>query len=1001
MIRILVFIVGIVFSNYSTAIPIERKIYQLQHENWKAKDGAPASISTIAQTDDGYLWLGTSAGLYRFDGVNFELYQPRNGKFLQGPVYFIKAQPGVGLWIGWRLGGISLLRDGVVTNYGNEAGVSEGSWWGFDFDQQGHVWAAGVDGLLRFDGKKWHRIGIQDGFTARKASAVFVDKSGTVAAFSDQGLFLKAAERQVFAPPLGKTDVRQPPQQDSDGRIYFMEESSIRIINGLTRYERADNAPIFKGKPGQSQSMLVDRSGGLWYETLAGLHRTSASQPRSVETFNSKDGLSADTITCFLEDREGNIWVATQDGLDRFRQVDVNRVVPSDKSYSLGEGSLLAGNENLMTVAVPGTDGAWLALTPDGSIQNRAWLARHPRGRTQATAIGNDGAILVADSRALYKLKGGAETKIPWPADMGPVHLVRVITQGPDGVIWISIVGGGVLQYHQGQWARNIALPKNGTQAAMSMLSDSKGRLWLGYADNKIVLLENGKVQTFSAAQGGNLGRVGVIYEAAGNIIAGGEKGLAIYRNQQFHPWEIEGNKFVNASSMILSRTGDLWVNSAAGTVWIPSSLQKIANGSELTHSQFRVLDATDGRTGSANLLHDFSVAEAGDGKIWIASDSGVSWVDPSHLLKVPTPPSAVVDALIADDQNFRSPLDVKLRPNSHAIQINYSSSLLGTPERTRFKYQLEGYDKDWQDAGPRRQAFYTGVPPGRYRFRVIASNSDGPWSDEGRDVYITLEPAFYQTWWFRVLAAALVISLIGWGLQLRMRRNAKLFRVQMDARHGERERIAREMHDTLLQGMQALILGVDNAARRLSVNDPARERFDRILETAEAILTEGREQVFDLRGNDCSDIGAFALIEKDGMMLTREADLKFVCHELGKKRDLLPGASHEIYRIAMESMTNTVRHAQARTLVVSIRYNYFSLQLEILDDGIGISPEVLASRGVPGHFGIPGLFERAAKLDANLQIDSQVSVGTSVKLRVPAQVAYLRRSFMPFVWSR
>jgi signal transduction histidine kinase/ligand-binding sensor domain-containing protein len=997
MIRILVFIVGIVLCGYSSAIPIERRIYQLKHDSWKTKDGAPASITTIAQTDDGYLWLGTSEGLYRFDGVSFELHQPRDGKLLSSLVYVVKAQPGVGLWIGWGLGGISLMRDGVVTHYGKEAGVSEGSWWGFDFDQQGNVWAAGVDGLLRFDGKRWHRIGIKDGFTARKASAVFVDKAGTVAAFSDQGLFLKAANSQVFAPPLGKTDVRQPPQQDSEGRIYFMEESSIRLINGLARYEQPDNAPIFKGKPGQSQSMLVDRSGSLWYETLAGLHRTSASAPRSVESFNSKDGLTADTISCFFEDREGNIWVATSDGLDRFRQVDVNRVVASNKTYSLGKGGLLAGSENLMTVALPGTDGAWLALTPDGTIQNRAWLARHPRGRTQATAIGNDGAILVADGRALYKFKDGAEKKIPWPADMGPVGLVHAITQGRDGVIWISIVGGGMLQYQQGQWSRNTALPKNGTQAAMSMLSDSRGRLWLGYADNKIALLENGEVRIFPGEQGGNLGRVAVLYEADGNVIAGGEKGLAIYRNQQFHPWEIDGNKFANASSMTLSKAGDLWVNSAAGTVWIPSSLQKIANGRKLTSSQVRVLDSTDGRTGSANLLHDFSVAEAGDGKIWIANDSGVSWVDPSRLLIVPTPPPAVVDALIADDQNFRFPLDVKLRPNSHAIQINYSSALLGTPERMRFKYRLDGYDKDWQDAGSRRQAFYTGLPPGRYRFRVIASNSGGPWSAEGRDVYVTLEPTYYQTWWFRTLIAALVVSLIWLGLLLRMRRNAKMLRVQMDARLGERERIAREMHDTLLQGMQALILGVDNTARRLPVDDPARESFDRLLDKAEAILAEGRDQVFDLRGSDCVDIGAFALIEKHGTMLASEANLKLICHESGKKRDLVPGASHEIYRIAIEAMTNAVRHAQARTLVVSVRYRYFSLQLEIRDDGIGISPEVLATKGIPGHFGIPGLFERAAKLHADLQIDSRNSAGTSVKLRVPAQVAYLPKSFIPF----
>lgn len=992
MIRFLAFVLGIALCGHSLAIPIERKIYQLQHQNWKAKDGAPASISTIAQTDDGYLWLGTSSGLYRFDGVNFELYQPRDGKLAPSLVYFLKAQPGVGLWVGWGVGGISLIRDGVVTHYGSEAGVSEGSWWGFAFDQQGNVWAAGIDGLLRFDGKKWRRIGEKDGFTARKASAVFIDKLGTVAAFSDQGLFLKAAGSQVFAPPLGKTDVRQPPQQGADGRIYFMEESSIRVINGLDRYEQADNAPLFKGKPGESQSMLVDRSGSLWYETLTGVHRTAAGEPGRVESFSSKNGLSSDTIACFFEDREGNVWVATYDGLDRFRQVDVNRVAVADKSYSFSQSSLLAGSGNLMTAASPGIEGGWFVLTPDGAVQNRDWLARHPGGRAQATTMGNDGAMLIANAVALYRLKDGVEQAIPWPADMGPVHLVRDIAQGRDGVIWISVAGGGILRYEQGQWSRNRALPQGGMQASMSLLADSKGRLWLGYSDNKIALLENGKVHTFAGAQAGNLGRVGVLYEAQGTVIAGGERGLAIYRDQQFHPWKASGNHFYNASSMVLSKTGDLWVNSAAGTAWVPSALQKIASGSELAPSQVRILDASDGRMGGANLLHNFSVAEAGDGKIWIADDSGVSWIDPGHLLAVPTPPPVVVEALTADDQHYRFPRQVTLPPNSHAIQINYSSPLLGTPERVRFRYRLEGYDNGWQEAGSRRQAFYTGIPPGQYRFRVIASNGNGGWSEEASAMYITLEPAYYQAWWFRALVAVLVISMLWLGFQLRLRRTAKMFKVQADARLGERERIARELHDTMLQGMHALILGVDNAARRLPEHEPAREKFERLLEKAEAVLTEGREQVYDLRSCDASHASTFAQIEKDGAALVKEANLAFSCHESGKKRDLLPASSHEIYRIAMECITNTVKHAQAKTLTVSMRYTYFSLHLEIRDDGMGIEPDVLAARGTPGHFGMPGLFERASKLHATLKIQSRAPMGTCVKLRVPAHLAYVRR---------
>jgi signal transduction histidine kinase len=1001
MLRIWAFSLGLLLCAASSAIPLDRKIFQLQHQTWTAKDGVPSSISTIAQTDDGYLWLGTSAGLYRFDGAHFELYEPRKGNIPQGSVYFVKAQPGVGLWIGWGLGGISLIRDGVITNYGVDAGVPEGSWWGFDFDPQGGVWAAGIRGLLHFDGSKWQQLGKQDGFTARKASAIFVDRQGTVGAFSDEGLFLKAAGSKVFATPLGHTDVRQPPQLGSDGRIYFMDESSIRIIDGLARYEQPDHAPILQGKQGQAQSMLIDRSGSFWYETLAGLRRTDPDHPDAIERFDKKDGLTSNTISCIFEDREGNIWLATYDGLDRFRQTDVNRVKPFPMAYPLSN-NLLAGGGAVMTAASLEFGGGWIAMTPDGAVQNTDWLKRHPKARTQATTRGRDGTVLVAAADGLHRIPARqAEETIAWPADMGPVQRVHAVAQDGDGAPWISVVGNGIFQYKQGQWQRHAGLPKDGTQTPMSILADSHGRLWFGYVDNKIALLENGKVSLFTLAQGLDLGRVPVIYEADGQVIAGGERGLAVYRNQRFEAWKISTRSLVNVASMVQSRTGDLWLNSSAGTVWIASALKSFLQGAPIAPSQIRVLDGVDGRLGVASLLQKFSVAEAGDGKIWIADDGGISWIDPQQVLKVPMPPPVTIESLVAGSQRFRLPQEATLAPNSRDVQIAYSSPILGTPERMRFRYRLDGYDTEWQDAGARRQAFYTGLSAGRYHFRVIASNGGEHWAQEGPGLSFTVEPAYYQTLWFKALLAGLAAGLVWLGFQLRLRHNATTFKAQLEARHGERERIARELHDTLLQGMHALILGVDNAANRLPLDEAGREKFVHLLEQAEAVLTEGREQVLDLRGTDFYGTGTFALIRRDGAALTRDTGVQFVCHQQGKKRDLQPASGHEIYRIAMESICNAVKHAQARNLAVTMRYTYFALHLEISDNGVGIPPAVLASGGTPGHFGLPGLHERAARLHAELHIESTLALGTVVSLRVPAQLAYVRKSWLPSLKRR
>lgn len=980
----------------SFAIPLERTLSQLQHQSWTAKDGVPPSVGPMAQTDDGYLWLGTNAGLYRFDGVRFALFEPSSGSLPRGYVYFIKAQPGVGLWVGWGVGGISLIRDGKVSNYGIEQGVSGGSWWGFDFDRQGGVWAAGVDGLVHFDGKQWRRIGEQQGYTAKKASAIFVDRDGTVGAFSEKGLFLKPANSAVFQKPIGHTDVRQPPQLGPDGRIYFMEESSIRVIDSLARYEQADHAPIFKGKPGEAQSMLIDRSGSLWYETPTGLHRADPDRLGRNEQFGKTDGLSANVIFSFFEDREGNIWLATSDGIDRFRQVDVNKVTPSNRAYILAQSRLLAGDGAVMTAAAANFDGGWVALTPDGVIQNKDWLARHKRGHGQAVTRSRDSAFLLADQDGLHRVTADKkEAMIAWPADMGPVHLVHALMEDHDGAPWISVVATGVYQYQDGQWRRNAALPKEGKQTPMSMLADSQGRLWFGYADNKVALLQNGKVSLLSRDQGMDLGRVTVLYEADGQVIAGGERGLAVYRHQRFEAWTINAQPFADVAAVVATKAGDLWLNSAAGTMRISAGLQHFLQGVPVAPSQIRVFDAIDGRLGVASLMQQFSLAEAGDGKIWLADGSSLSWIDPQHLLKLAMPLPVTVESLKAGNQYFRLPSAVTLAPGARDIQLNYSSPMLGTPERMRFKYRLDGYDTEWQDAGARRQAFYTGLPPGQYHFRVIAANGNDHWSEEGAGLRFTLAPNFYQTLWFKALCAGLLAWLIWLALQFRLRQTARAYKAQLDARHGERERIARELHDTLLQGMQALIIGVDSAARRLPPDQPARVKLDRLLLQADTVLGEGRKQVLDLRGTEVYDEGVFALLSRDGALLAKDGELQFVCQQSGKEREMPPAACHEIYRIGMEAIVNAVRHAQAGKLAVTIRYTYRALYLEISDDGIGIPPQVLEQGGIQGHFGLPGLHERAARLHADLHIESQPGGGTLVTLRVPAQLAYARKSLL------
>ena len=333
-------------------------------------------------------------------------------------------------------------------------------------------------------------------------------------------------------------------------------------------------------------------------------------------------------------------------------------------------------------------------------------------------------------------------------------------------------------------------------------------------------------------------------------------------------------------------QTGDVWLNASSGTIRVKASDIE-SHGDFSSKVTPRLFDAVDGRLGVTDLMDNFSLAEAGDGKIWISTHDGVAWVDPEKLISVSKPPKVVVEAITAGRKRVWGPWAVELAPNTKDVQIDYSSPLLGSPERLQFKYRLDGYDTEWQSAGARRQAIYTGLRPGSYHFRVIAGNTEDHWSEEGRGLNFTVQPAFYQTAWFNVLLAGSALLIIWLLYQLRIRQVALAIKRQMDVRLAERERIARELHDTLLQGTQAMIMRVHTASLGLHHNDPVLEKIQTALTQAEVVLAEGRDQVHDLRGADLYEVGALPLIQRDGAFLAEESGFQFIWRSLGRVRAL------------------------------------------------------------------------------------------------------------------
>src|SRR5262249_15071194 len=390
-------------------------------------------------------------------------------------------------------------------------------------------------------------------------------------------------------------------------------------------------------------------------------------------------------------------------------------------------------------------------------------------------------------------------------------------------------------------------------------------------------------------------------------------------------------------------------------------------------------------------------VVVAPDGRLWFVSYDGVSIVDPAHVSTNALPPPVHIEQIVADRKTYDAPREtsaVRLPALTRDLQIDYTALSLVVPERVRFRYQLEGHDREWQDAGTRRQAFYTDLPPATYRFRVIASNDSGVWNENGAVLDFAVAPAYYQTLWFRVLLIAALGGFLALLYRLREQQVARQYAVRMEERVNERLRIARELHDTLLQTFQGALLQFHAFTFTMPERSAARRKLENIIDQASRGVTEGRDAVQALRAstvvtNDLAD--AMHAIGAELAAQTAPPVPEYRVLVEGTSRDLAPLVRNEAYRIACEAVRNAFRHAKATRIEVEIRYDGGQLRLRVRDDGKGVDAGVADGADRPGHFGLPGMRERAGLIGATLTVWSERDAGTEVELTVPASIAYAK----------
>ena len=965
-----------------------RTISNFVHRNWTDKDGAPTAIQAIAQTKDGLLWLGTAAGLYQFDGVTFVRYNSPSWAKFPAHVSCLLALPDGDLWVGFRYGAISVVRNGNVSNYGPAEGVPIGRIYGFAQDQAGILWVATSSGLARFQGNRWKQVGTDWNFKGILADAVFVDHRGTLWVSTEHTIeFLPAGARQFQPTGIHIGQVFQIAEA-ADQRLWIADMAgAVRTISLISNPGPKSDTEI----PVESPKILFDRSGALWMTTVdSGVRRADFTEWKSgkperpspvVESFTRSDGLSDDRTNAILQDREGNVWVGSRNGLDRFEESNIKSLsVP----FVLDSPVLAAGD---------GGD-LWIGKGSTGQLF-RIHLGHLSFGRQLGQLMGAyrdpEGTIWWIGPSGIYRPRNGSYSWLPLPEGPSGLHAAARLTINPDGDLLMAEGFQGVFRYSNGRWMKI----KDGRPLEKLVpgagFTDWLGRVWFGYEGGTIAVFNRTRLEKLYPAQESPVGTIRTIQGAKGHVWLGGELGLALSEGDHLYQvFLADMTPFQDVLGIVETSGGDLWLSESRGVVHISSSeVRKVLDhpGSRV-HGQ--LFDALDGLPGDFRDDQTFPTEiEGTDGRIWFVTTNGISWIDPANILKNTLPPTVLIRAVSANKTQYSSWSNLTLPALTHDLHIGYSGVSLSIPERVRFRYKLEGADRDWQDAGARREATYNSLAPGTYRFRVIACNNDGVWNEDGAAFDFTIAPAWYQT---RSFFASCVLAggILIWGIyQIRMRQMARQLKGRFDEVVAERTRIARDLHDTLVQTIQGSKMVVEDGLKAPSDLDRMHHALQRSSLFLEQATQEARAALNSLRistveTNDLAD--AFRRALED---CKRESPIGVSFSVIGHPREMHPVVRDEIYRIGYEAIRNACKHSHASRLDVELTYSQ-DIRLRIADNGVGIDP-ASAERGKEGHYGLQGMRERADRIAAKLTIVSSVGSGTEITVLIPGRISFAK----------
>lgn len=952
--------------------PYRFALTQFQHRAYLSRDGAPGNAQDIVQTPDGFLWIASQSGLVRFDGVNFD--RTPTDLLPKASVSRLFAETNGDLWIGYTFGGISVLREGKLSNV-PDADLPGGSVVGIVRAKDGTLWVASTRGIARRRGDRWEKLGPKDG---------------------DPG-----HEPQWIGLIDGRIHIFEPRE------AYVVDDATGRLVP--TDFKKAKQGQL--GLPAAASwkddfnlywATLRDPSGSLWAfkDGTEGVTRIRWNDVGDAiageEHFRKLEGLSGEIALVFFMDRESNVWVATELGIDRF---SMGKFTPVLFPVKLADPTIAADRSN----------GLWV-----GSRGEHAFYLKGDAPMVSVDELGPGADCAMVDRRGAIWLPGPADMRVYDGAKVTHVappagvlkddHGVMVlqacqgVAEDVSGNIWLSIVKEGVYRRSGDTWQLNGGLKALPSGPSIRVMADPRGRIWLSYPKDRIAVVDHDKVTLYGPEEGLAIGNVLSLSVDGAHIWAAGDKGIAyLDAGSRFVTIRAAGgNSLRGISGIVESEQGDLWLNSPEGVYMIAAHEIDALIRSPDYQPTYKLFTQEDGINGQPlSIRPGPTMVATTDGRIWVTTKRDLAWIDPSHIRFNRVAPTTTITGLTANGKSWPLSSVAELPPSASNLRINYTAPALSMPERVRFRYRLQGVDDEWQDAGARREAFYTSLTPGAYHFEVVAFNEDGVASSNAANLNFEVNPAFYQTLWFRTLLVITFLLVVWLAYVMRVSLIARRYRLLLHERSAERERIARDLHDTLLQDMQGILLQIELWARGSALSDAQRDSAIKIEDKMRNMLIDGRDTISALRHSQDHQVDLVADVLDVGNEVSGQSETRFSLRLLGEPRPLRNDTCEETLAIIREAMLNAFRHADAEVVWVTINYAPQALAVSISDNGRGVSERQIEERQKEGHWGIAGMRERAAKLGVQLMVTSAPNNGTIVELEVPRRRAYATDPFL------